>query len=172
MKLLVIRHAIAEDQAEFAKTGKDDRERPLTKAGQRKMRKAAAGLKTLIDHIDIFASSALVRAVQTAGIISPKFDKIAVSQVQIRAVLPADSIVESANALVRAENELKTKEVEVQTAIKEAQRIAALNANAKAIDYMNAQANFMIAEGVKAGKVHTIVVPVDFKGIVQTPAVK
>lgn len=96
-------------------------------------------------------------------------DKIAVSQVQIRSVLPADSIVESANALVRAENELKTKEVEVQTAIKEAQRIAALNANAKAIDYMNAQANYMIAEGVKAGKVNTIVVPVDFKGIVQVP---
>lgn len=99
-------------------------------------------------------------------------DKVTVSQVQVRSVLPADSIVESANALVRAENELKTKEVEVQTAMKEAQRIAALNANAKAIDYMNAQANYMIAEGVKAGKVHTIVVPFDFKGIVQTPGVR
>jgi regulator of protease activity HflC (stomatin/prohibitin superfamily) len=97
-------------------------------------------------------------------------DKIMVSQVQIRSVLPADSIVESANALVRAQNELATKEVEVQTAVKEAQRISALNSNAKAIDYMNAQANFMIAEGVKSGKVHTIVVPFDFKGIVQTPA--
>lgn len=97
-------------------------------------------------------------------------DKIVVSQVQIRSVLPTDSIVESANALVRAQNELATKEVEVQTAMKEAQRISALNSNAKAIDYMNAQANFMIAEGVKSGKVHTIVVPFDFKGIVQTPA--
>jgi len=97
---------------------------------------------------------------------------ITVSQVQVRAVAPADSIVESANALVRAENELKTKEIEVQTAKKEAERIAALNANAKAIDYMNAQANYMIAEGVKAGKVHTIVVPVDFKGIVQVPATR
>ena len=97
---------------------------------------------------------------------------ITVSQVQLRAVSPADSIVESANALVRAENELKTKEVEVQTARKEAERIAALNANAKAIEYMNAQANYMIAEGVKAGKVHTIVVPVDFKGIVQVPTAR
>jgi hypothetical protein len=31
---------------------------------------------------------------------------------------------------------------------------------------MNAMANLKIAEGVAAGKVHTIVVPYDFKGIV------
>ncbi|AKJ30211.1 SPFH domain-containing protein [Caldimonas brevitalea] len=93
-------------------------------------------------------------------------DKISVSQVQVRAITPADVIVQSANELVRAQNELKTKEVEVQTAKKEAERIAALNANASAIGYMNAMANLKIAEGVAAGKVHTIVVPYDFKGIV------
>src|SRR5687768_14755640 len=81
MKLLVIRHAIAEDKDEFAKTGKDDRERPLTKPGERKMRKAAAGLKTIVDHIDIFASSPLVRAVQTAEIIRPAFGGIAFAQI-------------------------------------------------------------------------------------------
>jgi regulator of protease activity HflC (stomatin/prohibitin superfamily) len=93
-------------------------------------------------------------------------DKITVSQVQVRAITPADVIVNSANELVRAQNELKTKEVEVQTAKKEAERIAALNANAGAIGYMNAMANLKIAEGVASGKVHTIVVPYDFKGIV------
>ncbi|PWF42044.1 SPFH domain-containing protein [Massilia glaciei] len=93
-------------------------------------------------------------------------DKITVSQVQVRAITPADVIINSANDLVRAQNELKTKEVEVQTAKKEAERIAALNANAGAIGYMNAMANLKIAEGVAAGKVHTIVVPYDFKGIV------
>ena len=93
-------------------------------------------------------------------------DKITVSQIQVRAITPADVIVNSANELVRAQNELKTKEVEVQTAKKEAERIAALNANAGAIGYMNAMANLKIAEGVAAGKVHTIVVPYDFKGIV------
>lgn len=93
-------------------------------------------------------------------------DKITVSQVQVRAITPADVIVNSANDLVRAQNELKTKEVEVQTAKKEAERIAALNANAGAIGYMNAMANLKIAEGVANGKVHTIVVPYDFKGIV------
>ena len=93
-------------------------------------------------------------------------EKITVSQVQVRAITPADVIVSSANDLVRAQNELKTKEVEVQTAKKEAERIAALNANAGAIGYMNAMANLKIAEGVANGKVHTIVVPYDFKGIV------
>lgn len=91
-------------------------------------------------------------------------EKITVSQV--RAITPADVIVASANELVRAQNELKTKEVEVQTAKKEAERIAALNANAGAIGYMNAMANLKIAEGVANGKVQTIVVPYDFKGIV------
>lgn len=93
-------------------------------------------------------------------------EKIAVSQVQVRAITPADVIVASANELVRAQNELKTKEVEVQTAKKEAERIAALNANSGAIGYMNAMANLKIAEGVANGKVQTIVVPYDFKGIV------
>lgn len=93
-------------------------------------------------------------------------DKITVSQVQVRAITPATIIVESANELVRAQNELKTKEVEVQTAKKEAERIAALNANAGAIGYMNAMANLKIAEGVANGKVQSIVVPYDFKGIV------
>lgn len=93
-------------------------------------------------------------------------EKITVSQVQVRAITPADVIVASANELVRAQNELKTKEVEVQTAKKEAERIAALNANAGAIGYMNAMANLKIAEGVANGKVQSIVVPYDFKGIV------
>ena len=42
-----------------------------------------------------------------------------------------------------------------------------LNANAGVIiGYMNAMANLKIAEGVANGKVQTIVVPYDFKGIV------
>ncbi len=79
-------------------------------------------------------------------------EKITVSQVQVRAITPADVIVTSANELVRAQNELRTKEVEVQTAKKEAERIAALNANAGAIGYMNAMANLKIDEGVANGK--------------------
>ena len=37
MQLLLIRHAIAEEQEDFAKTGKDDRLRPLTDEGRKKL---------------------------------------------------------------------------------------------------------------------------------------
>lgn len=74
---------------------------------------------------------------------------IVVSQVIVRNVLPADTVVASANELVRAKNELKQKNVEVETAQAEARRIAALNANAGAIQYMDAQARMMHAEAAK-----------------------
>lgn len=91
---------------------------------------------------------------------------VIVSQVLVRQIMPAQAIVNSANALVQAQNEQKKKMVEVETAKLESQRIAALNANAGAIDYMAAMALQDIAEGVKTGKVNTIVVPYDFKGVV------
>ena len=85
---------------------------------------------------------------------------ITVSQVLIRNVVPADSVVQSANELVRAKNELKQKEVEVKTAEAEARRMAALaNNSASSIAFMNAQAALNISEGIKNGKVQTIVVP-------------
>lgn len=91
---------------------------------------------------------------------------VIVTQVLVRAITPADSIVLSANALVKAQNEMKQKEVEVKTAKLEAERIAALNANAGATKYMEATAIVTIAEAVRDGKVNTIVIPYDFKGIV------
>jgi regulator of protease activity HflC (stomatin/prohibitin superfamily) len=91
---------------------------------------------------------------------------ITISQVLIRNVVPADSVVESANALVRAKNEYKQKEVEVQTAKKEAERMAALaNNSASSIAFMNAQAALNISEGIKNGKVQTIVVPSNMTGL-------
>lgn len=95
-----------------------------------------------------------------------KPEGIDVSMVQVRNAQPNDEIVASANAVVRAQNDLKTKEIEVNTAKAEAERIAALNSNAKAIEYMNAQAQMKIAEGIAGGKVNTIVVPFDFKGMI------
>lgn len=91
---------------------------------------------------------------------------VMISQVLVRVILPADSVVASANELVRAKNEYKQKEVEVQTAKKEAERIAALNANKGAIEYMSAMANMKIAEAIANGKVNTIVIPMDFKGMI------
>ena len=91
---------------------------------------------------------------------------ITISQVLVRQIVPADSVVESANALVRAKNEYKQKEVEVQTAKKEAERMQALsNQGSQSIAYMNAQAALNISEGIKAGKVQTIVVPSNMTGL-------
>ena len=91
---------------------------------------------------------------------------LVIGQVLIRNIVPADSVVESANALVRAKNEYKQKEVEVQTARKEAERMAALaNNSASSIAFMNAQAALNISEGIKNGKVQTIVVPSNMTGL-------
>jgi hypothetical protein len=109
----------------------------------------------------------LVRQEIVNALAAEKLDgAITVSQVLVRQITPADNIVRSANLLVQAQNENKRKEVEVGTAKLEAQRIAALNANAGATKYMEATAIVTIAEAVKEGKVNTIVIPYDFKGIV------
>ena len=91
---------------------------------------------------------------------------ITISQVLIRNIVPADSVVASANELVKAKNELRQKEVEVQTAKKEAERMAALSNNsANSIAFMQAQAMLNISEGIKAGRVQTIVVPSNFNAL-------
>lgn len=91
---------------------------------------------------------------------------ITISQVLVRQIQPADSVVASANELVRAKNEYKQKEVEVQTAKKEAERMQALsNQGSQSIAYMNAQAALNISEGIKNGKVQTIVVPSNMTGL-------
>jgi regulator of protease activity HflC (stomatin/prohibitin superfamily) len=91
---------------------------------------------------------------------------IMISQVMIRNVLPSDTVVESANALVRSKNELKQKEVEVKTAEAESRRMAALANNSGAsIQFMQAQAMLNISEGIKNGQVQTIVVPSNFNAL-------
>ena len=91
---------------------------------------------------------------------------ITVSQVLIKNILPADTVVASANELVKAKNELQRKEVEVQTAKKEAERMNALaNQSTQSIAYMQAQAALNISEGIKNGKVQTIVVPANFNAL-------
>jgi phosphohistidine phosphatase len=68
MELLVIRHAIAfeRDRHRWA----DDNARPLSPLGIRRSRKAAAGLKELCQVPDRFLTSPLIRARQTAKILT------------------------------------------------------------------------------------------------------
>lgn len=92
---------------------------------------------------------------------------ITLNVVQIRNVAPNAEILRSATEFVKSQNELKIKENEVKLAKLEAERMSALAQNSgQSIAYMQAQAQMKIAEGIAAGKVQTIVVPVDFKGMV------
>ncbi len=107
-----------------------------------------------------------VKEIMQSSLRDEKLDSaITISQVLVRNILPADSVVQSANDLVRAKNELKQKEVEVKTAEAEARRMQALaNQGSQSIAYMTAKAQADIAEGIKNGKVNTVVIPFDFKG--------
>jgi hypothetical protein len=107
-----------------------------------------------------------VRESMIKALADEKLDaSINIQQVLVRNIMPADNIIESANALVQAQNELKKKQVEVETAKKEAERIAALNANKGAVEYMQAMAMINISEGIRDGKVQTIVVPANFNAL-------
>src|SRR5271168_1279325 len=68
MELLIIRHAIAFERNR--RRWRDDGTRPLTPAGMRRSQKAAAGLKELGRAPDRLLTSPLVRARQTAQILT------------------------------------------------------------------------------------------------------
>jgi regulator of protease activity HflC (stomatin/prohibitin superfamily) len=94
-------------------------------------------------------------------------NSLQVTSIAIRSILPNEEILKSATEYVKAQNELRIKETEVAIAKKESERMAALASNSgQSIQYMQAQANMKIAEGIASGKVNTIVVPMDFKGMV------
>jgi phosphohistidine phosphatase len=86
MKLLLIRHAIAEEPEDFARTGKDDRLRPLTDEGRKKMRQGAKGLREIIPEIDLLATSPLTRAAQTGAILDTIFGGL--KEVEIEELAP------------------------------------------------------------------------------------
>ncbi|MBK9951473.1 MAG: histidine phosphatase family protein [Candidatus Competibacteraceae bacterium] len=65
MKLLLVRHAIAEDAESDGFAGGADARRPLTEAGRKKMRKGANRLRSQLERIDVLACSPLVRARET-----------------------------------------------------------------------------------------------------------
>lgn len=76
MNLLVVRHAIAVDAVEHARGHPDDAGRPLTSEGQRKMKRAARGLRTLVPEIQLLATSPLTRARETADILAAVYDPV------------------------------------------------------------------------------------------------
>ncbi len=75
MDLLVVRHAVAEEREDFARTGKDDAERPLTPDGRRKFERGARGLRRLVPSIGLLATSFLLRATETGEIFAGEYGK-------------------------------------------------------------------------------------------------
>ena len=67
MELLLVRHAIAAERDHAAY--RDDRARPLTAEGRKRMTEVAAGLAQLVTPTDVFTSP-LLRARQTAEILA------------------------------------------------------------------------------------------------------
>jgi len=70
MKVILVRHAIAEDRAVWAERSKDDGLRPLTADGRDKMKRVARGLVALEPKVALLAASPLVRARETAEILA------------------------------------------------------------------------------------------------------
>lgn len=92
---------------------------------------------------------------------------ITVSMIQIRNIAANADILKAATEYVKSQNELKIKENEVKIAEAESRRMAALAQNSQqSIAYMAAQAQLNISEGIKNGKASVIVVPADFRGMV------
>lgn len=67
MQLLIVRHGLAAEQAEWAP--RPDADRPLTDEGQRRMRAAALGLRQVLPEVSAVLTSPLKRARQTADVL-------------------------------------------------------------------------------------------------------
>ena len=96
MKLLVVRHAIAMDAVEYARNHPDDAGRPLTPEGEKKMRRAAQGLHSLVPEIRLLATSPLTRARQTAAILA---DVYAIPPVVVDVLAPGHAAADVAGWL-------------------------------------------------------------------------
>ena len=78
MKLLLVRHGIAEEAETFISGGDSDGQRSLTEIGRKKMRKGANRLRSQIRQIELLACSPLLRARETAEIIAQVFGNLPV----------------------------------------------------------------------------------------------
>lgn len=87
MRILIVRHAIAEDRIAFAATGKDDGLRPLTTKGIERMQQAARGIKHIQPSLQLLAHSPLVRAIQTADILAEHYPKT--QRLELKALAPS-----------------------------------------------------------------------------------
>lgn len=81
MKIIIIRHAIAENHTQFATTGKNDNLRPLTDKGIKRIQQSRLGLKKLEPQAEYILSSTLIRAIQTAQQIAELYPEATVQAI-------------------------------------------------------------------------------------------
>lgn len=136
----------------------------IFQAARNGLYKAAREYEALDMNDNRAAIEQKVREAMQSTISAEKLDgSITIQQVLVRSMVPADSVVASANDLVRAKNELRQKEVEVKTAEAESRRMAALaSQGGQSIAYMNAQTEQMKAQAMleAAKKGSLMMVPV------------
>lgn len=123
--------------------------------------KAVRGYKSLEVADNRAKIEAEIIGIVTESLKTEKLDSaLTLTMVQIRSIIPNKDILDAATAYVKSVNELKVKENEVKLAKLEAERMQALaNQGTQSIEYMKASAMVAIAEGVKNGKVQTILIP-------------
>lgn len=95
--LYLVRHAIAEERGPDYP---DDTKRPLTRRGRERMRRGVAGFRALRPGVELILTSPLVRAVQTAEILSLGLDDAPIEA--LPALAPGHSPRQVAQALAEA----------------------------------------------------------------------
>lgn len=109
-----------------------------------------------------------IRNTVHAQLVEDKLEaSITLTDVSIRSILPNADILAAATQFVKSQNEIKIKENEVKLAKLESERMAALSSNSsQSIAYIQAQAELNYSEAAKSGKINTIIVPRDFRGMI------
>jgi phosphohistidine phosphatase len=82
MDLLIVRHALAMEHEDWAKTGRPESERPLTKEGKSRMKHCAAGLVRVAPGVELVATSPFTRAAETAAIVIARYEKVERAEVE------------------------------------------------------------------------------------------
>lgn len=78
-QLLIVRHAIAQNREEAMRLGHSDTERPLTKKGAKRMKAVAAGIARQIPTPACILTSPLLRAQQTAELLTAAFPETSIT---------------------------------------------------------------------------------------------
>lgn len=94
-EIYLVRHAIAEERGD---AWPDDTKRPLTRDGAERMKRITRGLRAIDMRVDVILTSPLVRAVQTAEILSDGLEAHP-GVLRVQALAPGNSPARVAGAL-------------------------------------------------------------------------